>query len=187
MTKRITRRAFTLYELLAAVAILSLLLGLMLPAVGKARLAAARSQSVNNLKQIGIAAHNYYSTTNAFPPGCDANNFSAAAYLLPYIEQQNVYQLIDFTKSIDAKENAAARKVVVKTFLNPMDRIQSVSMDYGPTNYLFNAGSKPGLADNDGIFYLSSKLRITDITDGTSNTLFTGETLKGTAASGRPT
>jgi prepilin-type N-terminal cleavage/methylation domain-containing protein len=175
----VRRRAFTLYELLAALAILSLLLGLMLPAVGKARLAAARSQSANNLKQIGLAAHNYYSVLNAFPPGCDDNNLSAAAYLLPYIEQDNLYKTMDFSKSIDAKENEAARKTVVKTFLNPMDRIQSVSMDYGPTNYLFNAGSKPDLIDNDGLFYKNSKIRFPDITDGTSNTLLAGETLKG--------
>ncbi len=173
------RRAFTLYELLAALAILSLLLGLMLPAVGKAKLAAARSQSANNLKQIGLAAHNYYSTTNVFPPGCDANNFSAVTHLLPYIEQDNLFKTIDLTKSVDAKENETARKTSVKTFLNPMDRIQSVSMDYGPTNYLFNAGSKPGLEDNDGLFYLNSKIRFPDITDGTSNTILTGETLKG--------
>jgi prepilin-type N-terminal cleavage/methylation domain-containing protein len=173
------RRAFTLYELLAAMAILSLLLGLMLPAVGKARLAAARSQSVNNLKQIGLALHNYYSVTNVFPPGCDDKNFSVATHILPYIEQDNLYKQIDFTKSIDAKENETVRKTQVRTFLNPMDRITTVSMDYGSTNYLFCAGSKPGLADNDGIFYLNSKVRIPDLTDGTSNTMFAGETLKG--------
>src|SRR5207248_2571069 len=90
------RRAFTLYELLTALALLSLLLGLMLPAVGKAKLSAARAQSANNLKQLALAAHNYYSATNVLPPGCDKNNFSAAAYLLPYIEQDAVYRGIDF-------------------------------------------------------------------------------------------
>ncbi len=173
------RRAFTLYELLTAIAILSLLLGLMLPAVGNARLAAARSQSANNLKQIGIAAHNYYAANNVLPPGCDKNNFSAAAYLLPYIEQASLYNLIDFTKSIDAKENAAARKIVVKTFLNSSDPVQSISMDFGPTNYLFNAGAQFSLTDNDGLFYQDSKIRFVDVTDGLSNTILAAETLKG--------
>ena len=96
--------------------------------------------------------------------------------------------MIDLKKSVDDKANANARKIVVKTFLNPMDPVKTVKDDYGPTNYLFNAGSKPGLADNDGIFYHDSKINIADITDGTSNTLFSGETLKGdggTKAGGR--
>ncbi len=173
------RRAFTLYELLVVIALFALFLGLMLPAVGKARLAAARSASANNMKQIGIACHNYHDTMGYFPSGCDKNHFSAAAYLLPYMEQGNLYNKIDFKQSIDAKENDPIRKITVKTFLNPMDSIKSVSMDYGPTNYLFCAGSKPGLADNDGVFYLDSKIKLTDVLDGTSNTLMTGETLKG--------
>ena len=173
------RRAFTLYELLVAVAILALLAGLMLPAIAKVRLAAARSQSANNLKQIALSAHNYHASYDLFPPGLDANNFSAAAYLLPYVEQDALFRTIDFKKSIDAKENAFARQTVIRTFLNPIDPILSVSMDYGATNYLYNAGSKPALEDNDGLFYLNSKIRLTDITDGTSNTLMAGETLKG--------
>ena len=177
--KRYFRRGFTLFQLLVALALLAIGFALFLPALAKVRAAAARAQSQNNLKQIGLAAHNYYSVNNAFPPGCNAQDFSTAVHLLPYVEQDNVYKSIDLKKSVDDKANAEVRKIVVKTFLNPMDPVKAVKDDYGPTNYLFNAGSKPGLADNDGIFYLDSKITFADIIDGTSNTLFTGETLKG--------
>ena len=173
------RRAFTLFQLLTVLAILAIGFALFLPALAKARVAAARMQSQNNLKQIGLACHNYYSANNVFPSGCNAENFSTAVHLLPYIEQANVYNMIDLKKSVDDKANAPVRQVVIKTFLNPMDPVMKVKDNYGPTNYLFNAGSKPDLKDNDGIFYLDSKITFADITDGTSNTLFTGETLKG--------
>jgi Tfp pilus assembly protein PilE len=176
------RRAFTLFQLLIILAFLAILFALFLPALAQARLAAARAQSANNMKQIGLAMHNYYSTYNAFPPGCDDNNFSALAYVLPYIEQQAIYQMIDFKKPMDDKANVAARKVVIKTFLDPRDAVKSVSDDFGATNYLLCAGSKPALADNNGIFYLNSKVTFAEITDGTSNTMMGGETLKGNGA-----
>jgi type II secretory pathway pseudopilin PulG len=161
------------------IAVIAFLIGLLLPAVQKVREAAARMQSQNNLKQIGLAAYSYNDANGAFPSGCDAQNFSAAVHLLPYLEQDNLYKSIDLTKSVDDKANTTARKVVVKTFISPIDPVVKVSDDYGPTNYLFNAGSKTDLADNDGIFYRDSKITFADITDGTSNTLLTGETLKG--------
>jgi prepilin-type processing-associated H-X9-DG protein len=177
--KRHSRSGFTLFQLLVVIFIIAVLIGLLLPAVQKVREAAARMQSQNNLKQIGLAAHGYNDANKAFPPGCDAENFSAAVRLLPYLEQNNVYTMIDLKKSVDDEANVNARKVVIKTFLNPMDPVTTVKDDYGPTNYLFNAGSKADLADNDGIFYRDSQITFADITDGTSNTLFTGETLKG--------
>jgi prepilin-type processing-associated H-X9-DG protein len=177
--RRQKRSAFTLFQLLIVIAILAILIGLLLPAVQKVREAAARAQSQNNLKQIGLALHNYYSANNVFPPGLNAQNFSTAVHVLPYIEQDNLYKLIDLKKPVDDKANAQARAVLIKTFFNPIDPVMKVNDDYGPTNYLFNAGSKPDLADDDGIFYLDSKITFADITDGTSNTLFTGETLKG--------
>jgi prepilin-type processing-associated H-X9-DG protein len=177
--KRHSRSGFTLFQLLVVIAIIAILIGLLLPAVQKVREAAARMQSQNNLKQIALGAHAYHDANNHFPPGCDAQNFSAAVYLLPYVEQDAVYKSIDLKKSVDDPANAEARKIVIKTFLNPSDPVMTVKNDYGPTNYLFNAGAKPDLEDNDGIFYRDSKIRFADITDGTSNTLLTGETLKG--------
>ncbi len=173
------RTAFTLYELLAAMSAAALLLGLAPPAVLKIRERAQRSTSQNNLKQLAFAAQAFYDEIGLLPSGNDENNFSAAVYLLPYIEQGDLYTLIDVKQSIDAKENTAARRIIVKTFLSPLDPVRSVSADYGATNYLFNAGSQYSLTDNDGIFYQGSKTQLTDITDGLSNTLMIGETLKG--------
>jgi type II secretory pathway pseudopilin PulG len=179
--RRDRRPGFTLFQLLVVLAVLAILLALLLPAVQKVREAAARMQSQNNLKQIAIACHNYESTYGLFPPGLDDKHYSAAAKLLPFIEQDNLYKAIDFKKAADDKANAEARKVVVKVFLSPLDPVPAVSPDAGATNYLFNAGAKYPLKDNDGLFYLDSKVKITDITDGTSNTLLAGETLKGAA------
>ncbi len=176
-----SRRAFTLFQLLVILAILAILLGLLLPAVQKVREAAARAQSQSNLRQIIIGMHTYADANKgALPPGNDDNNFSAAARLLPYLEQDNVYKTIDFKKSIDDDANAAARKTMIKVFLIPNDPVLSVSDKYGATNYLFNAGTKASLADNDGVFYQNSKSRIpATFTDGLSNTIVVVETLKG--------
>jgi type II secretory pathway pseudopilin PulG len=177
--RRQPRTAFTLFGILILLVFLIIMLALLLPAVAQVRQAAARTQSTNNLKQIGLACHNYLSVNGFFPSGVDANHFSAVTYLLPYIEQDNLYKQIDLTRSIDDKANATPRATFIRTLINPADPVKRVSMDYGPTNYLFCAGSRPDLNDNDGIFYLNSKVKIQDVTDGTSNTLLTVETLKG--------
>ena len=170
-----SRRAFTLFQLLVILALLAVLFALLLPAIAKrAPAAAARNQSANNLRAnsaIAIAKCTYNDANGTLPPGNDNNNFSGLAYILPYIEQNNVYQLIDFKKPMDDKANAAARAPIIKVFLSPRDGIMMVNKDFGATNYLFNAGSKPSLEDNDGIFYQDSKVKFPDITDGTSNTL----------------
>ncbi len=174
-----TRPAFTLFQLLILLAVLLIAFAMLLPAVAKVREQAARVQSINNMKQLGLAGLNYESANRFFPPGLDSNNFSATAYLLPYLEQNNVYEMIDFKKSIDDKANASARKTVIKVLLNPLDPVKSVSMDYGATNYLFCAGANADLKDNNGIFFLNSKVGVKDVTDGLSNTLLAVETLKG--------
>jgi prepilin-type N-terminal cleavage/methylation domain-containing protein/prepilin-type processing-associated H-X9-DG protein len=173
------RRGFTLFELLTVLALLGLLLGLLLPAVQKVREAASRVQSANNLKQYGLACHNYHDTYGSFPPGVDSNNFSAVAHLLPFIEQNNLFQQIDFNKPISDNTNSAVAGTVMKICLNPQDPIENVRKDRGATNYLFSAGTKPSLEENDGIFFTNSKIKFAQITDGTSNTFMIGETLKG--------
>jgi type II secretory pathway pseudopilin PulG len=173
------RRALTLFELLVVLALLVLLFGLLFPAVLRVRVAAARSQSANNLKQIVLGCHVYHDANGKFPPGNDANNFSAAAPLLPYVEQDNLYKLIDFAKPCTDPANAQVRQVFVKLFINPRDPQMGPVPGVGPTNYWFNAGANPDLTDNNGVFYQDSKVRLADILDGTSNTVAVGETLKG--------
>jgi type II secretory pathway pseudopilin PulG len=180
------RSAFTLFEVLVVLALLLLLFALFLPAIAKARAQAQREQKLNNLRQLGLACHNYHDQAGFLPPGNDNKNFSAKVYLLPYIEQDNVYKMIDFTKDVDDKANAKMRVVRIKTFLSAQDSVQSVN-DWGATNYLFCAGSKPSLKDNDGVFFQDSKVRLVDITDGTSNTLMIGESLKGGGEAKEPT
>jgi type II secretory pathway pseudopilin PulG len=170
MMRRLPRRGLTLFQLLVVLALLAILLGLLLPAVAKVRMAASRTQSVNNLKQLVLALHNYNDTYGLLPPGVDDNHFSAASKLLPFIEQQNLFNQIDFKKSADDKANAEIRKIIVKTFLSPNDPVLKASDEWGSTNYLFN----------DKVFFLNSKSRIpASFPDGTSNTIVIGETLKG--------
>jgi type II secretory pathway pseudopilin PulG len=171
MILRQIRPAFSLFQLLVILALLAILIGLLLPAVQKVREAAARVQSQNNMKQIALATINYADANGGqFPPGAVVNNFSPAAHILPYIEQDALFKSIDISKPIDDKANAKARAVRVKVYESPLDPVPFVSKDYGPTNYLFNHH----------LFYNNLRKRFpASIPDGTSNTIMTGETLKG--------
>ena len=174
------RRAFSLFELLVVIAIIAILLGLLLPAVQKVRAAAARTQSINNLKQIGLSVHNYASSyQNKLPPNDHANHFSAFTHLLPFLEQEALYKTIDLSKGVDDKANAAARKTTLRLFLSPRDPLPGEGREFGPTNYLLCAGSKPDLGKNNGLFWRGNKYNIGNVPDGMSNTIFAMETLRG--------
>jgi prepilin-type N-terminal cleavage/methylation domain-containing protein len=109
------RAGFTLIELLVVIAIIAVLIALLLPAVQQAREAARRTQCKNNLKQLGIALHNYLSTHSVFPPsGCismattSQQPWSAQAFVLPYLEGNNIYANIDFSLGYHHPVNTSA-------------------------------------------------------------------------------
>jgi prepilin-type N-terminal cleavage/methylation domain-containing protein len=129
------RAGFTLIELLVVLAIIGILIGLVLPAVQKVRAAALRVSCQNNLKQIGLALHNHQAAVGHLPAGRGAPQpgiFSAHAYLLPHLEQDNTAASIDYTLAPasysapplfhDGSRNLPAASTVVRTFLCPADR-----------------------------------------------------------------
>jgi prepilin-type N-terminal cleavage/methylation domain-containing protein/prepilin-type processing-associated H-X9-DG protein len=208
------KTGFTLVELLVVIAIIAVLIGLLLPAVQKVREAAARSKCVNNLKQIGIALHAYHDSHGAFPPGGSSEptgtplgtnggeGFSYHTFILPFIEQGDLYAQFDFTENYDVGVDVTLESIYVPIFQCPSAvELYAVAND-GATartsHYLGNMGPKDpagseyqwsGIVSTgeaagnttqggvalQGVLGLDTQIQFVQVTDGTSNTFLVGE------------
>ncbi|MBI3407770.1 MAG: DUF1559 domain-containing protein [Planctomycetes bacterium] len=192
------RAAFTLIELLVVIAIIAILIGLLVPAVQKVRSAAARIDCANNLKQIGLALHNYHDVNKVLPPGYSASGpyvdgatdtspgWGWAAYILPYVEQDTLFRQIDLTKPI---ETQPAIQNTVRVFLCPSDQYPPQAFQItdnllnplclaAPSSYAATVGSDASEVTDpvgNGIFYRNSRTRLVEILDGASNTVMAGD------------
>jgi prepilin-type N-terminal cleavage/methylation domain-containing protein/prepilin-type processing-associated H-X9-DG protein len=181
------RSAFTLVELLVVIAIIGVLVALLLPAVQAARETARRMSCTSNLRQLGIALHNYHDTLRSLPVA--RNPFplvqSALSRILPYIEQENVERLVDYTLPLSAAANQTAMQTPVKLFVCASDGAKGrvPGSAFAGTNYVVNNGSGTvgfGLiASGDGLF-TQSNIAFRRITDGLSNTAAVSESTLGT-------
>lgn len=190
-----SRPGFTLIELLVVIAIIAILIALLLPAVQQAREAARRTQCKNNLKQLGLALHNYLDTYRAFPPTMSVGpggggEWSLQARLLPYTEQGNMYDTIDFSQDYnqtsplfpDGVKALRVPLLLCPTDPNDRQRVDSttgVPIHY-PLTYAVNLGTwqvfDPATGRHgDGAFGPNSKTSDRDFTDGMSNTLCMSE------------
>ena len=187
-----SRNGFTLIELLVVIAIIAILIALLLPAVQQAREAARRTQCKNNLKQIALAMHNYESSNNALPPSMaivptitSNASWSIHGRLLPFMEQVNLYSQIDLSRAWG--NFPIISNFRVPGYVCPSDPKSDRARDTGtngiflmPTCYGFNFGTwlvyNPTTGQGgDGIAFPNSRIRISSITDGTSNTLLASE------------
>jgi prepilin-type N-terminal cleavage/methylation domain-containing protein len=206
-----TRRSgFTLIELLVVIAIISVLIALLLPAVQAARESARRGQCINNLKQLGIALHNYHTSWNGFPVGFlyayqnvlpisspSQYRWSVLAQMLPCLELRTLYNALNFDFPIAHMPtgsgalfwpyfpaNTTAMAVQVSSFLCPSDGAPPPAIGSGPTNYAFCSGDGSGGGDATnarGAFILGLPQSVETITDGTSQTAAASEQLLGIA------
>ncbi len=190
------RRGFTLIELLVVIAIIGVLVALLLPAVQSAREAARRMQCTNNLKQMGLAIHNYESANGVLPPAfvlgkvggtsLNGNGWSAHARILPYVEQNTVFNAMNLSIRYSTPDNLTVCQLTINSFLCPSEVKTQPRTDaatgvvtHGVNNYGWNRGDWlvwGGLnTSNRAPFDVNLGRRFSEITDGLSNTILASE------------
>ncbi|MDC0295579.1 DUF1559 domain-containing protein [bacterium] len=197
LRKRHEQRAFTLVELLVVIAIIGILVGLLLPAVQAAREAARRVSCLNNLAQLGLGIHHYEFSMEKLPAGSInsegpivnepvGQSVSWIVSILPYIEQQNVFQQFDIEAGAYAEVNQKVRALKIPTLVCPSAWTDGTitmadDLQIGITNYAgcHNGSEAPIDIDNNGLLYLNSDVRYSDILDGSSHTILVGECIPG--------
>jgi prepilin-type N-terminal cleavage/methylation domain-containing protein/prepilin-type processing-associated H-X9-DG protein len=195
-------RGFTLIELLVVIAIIAVLIAMLLPAVQAAREAARRAQCVNNLKQLGLAMHNYESVSGALPPQMVLSFtsagtvgwksvWSASSRVTPFLEQGALFNAINYTNQVSSATNATAVGVQIKTFICPSEANQQayvstsattgVTTTYGISNYSWNVGTWYSFggfalqAPTNGAIGSNLSRPFSSFTDGLSNSLLASE------------
>jgi prepilin-type N-terminal cleavage/methylation domain-containing protein/prepilin-type processing-associated H-X9-DG protein len=186
-SKRILKLGFTLVELLVVIAIIGILVAMLLPAVQQVREAARRTTCLNNLRQIGIGLQNYHSAHQKFPVGGtgwrgtfspDETQIAWSAFLLPFVDQNNIYGQIDFNLAFDDAFNAEPAAKVISTYVCPTSlRGTELSQGRGPTDYGGMYGERISSPNNPpkGLMIYGTAFSHRDITDGSSHTIIVAE------------
>ncbi len=195
-------RGFTIVELLVVICLIAVVSALLLPAVQHSRDAARRTQCKNNMKQIGLAFHNYHDVYQSFSPGWTQHHpqpgpetrYGWSVFVLPFVEQAPLYQRMDFqTQRAEPLQLFQSRIPTYRCPEDPSDEVNSQRGQFGTLNYSVNFGpiAPPRLVENGlaefwpgqlptplktyGLAFLNSKISIRDILDGSSNTFLAGE------------
>lgn len=182
------RRGLSLVELLVVLAIVAALLGILFPAIQAARAAARQTQCSNHLRQVGLALHGHHDARGKLPVGClewrpmsgpaTRRQLAWSAFLLPYLEQQPLYDALDLQQPYDSIRNAAPAAITVPVYLcpaNPRGNDVTGRTDYGG---LFGEIIVDRRQD-DGVFLHEQAVRFVQITDGLSHTLIVAEDIGG--------